>query len=126
MTPQKRLDQLEPLFAKILAKEDEISAELERVSAQVRQLILTTVEAATTQSDNIQFLLREQAEIKSDLSQLKAEMSQLKAEMVDLNVKITRIETEIAQLRAEINGRLNRIEDMVVAIYQAIQKPSGN
>ncbi len=119
MTPQKRLDQIEPLFAEMLAKQDETSAKVERVSAQVRQLTLTVVEVSTVQGDNIQFLLREQAELKTELTQLKAEMA-------ELNVKIAHVEREITQLRAELNGRLGRIEDMVVAIYQTIQKPSGN
>ena len=119
MTPQERLDQLEPLLAEVLAKQDENSAKIERVSAQVRQLILTTVDAATNQSDNIQFLLSEQADLKDRVTRLDAEIALLKAEIASLKA-------EIVSLKNETNQRLDRIENMVVAIYQAVQKPSGN
>ena len=108
MTPQKRLDQLEPLLAEHSAQLDLHTAQLHRIGHHIQQI----GEAIATQSDNIGFLLREQADLKDRVIRLEAGVASLKAEIVSF--------------KNETNQRLDRIEDMVVAIYQAIQKPSGN
>ncbi|OWP61613.1 hypothetical protein CDA63_18540 [Hymenobacter amundsenii] len=56
-SPEQRLDQLEPVISEQLARQDEIAAKVERVSAQVRQLTVVVTQALSAQSDNISFLL---------------------------------------------------------------------
>ena len=115
MTPQKRLDQLEPLLAEHSAQLDLHTAQLHRIGHHIQQI----GEAIATQSDNIGFLLREQADLKDRVIRLEAGVASLKAEVASLKA-------EIVSFKNETNQRLDRIENMVVAIYQAIQKPSGN
>ena len=108
MTPQKRLDQLEPLLAEHSAQLDLHTAQLHRIGHHIQPI----GEAIATQSDNIGFLLREQADLKDRVIRLETGVASLKSEIVSF--------------KNETNQRLDRIENMVVAIYQAIQKPSGN
>lgn len=60
MTPEKRLDQLEPLLAEHSAQLYLHSAQLRRIAHNIQQI----GEGMVQQSDNIAFLLREQAELK--------------------------------------------------------------
>ena len=71
MTPEKRLNQLEPVVA-------EMVAQLDRVTAQNRTLVIVVTqntEAIVTQSDNIQFLLHEVADLKTEVVDLKTEIN---------------------------------------------------
>lgn len=67
MTPEKRLDQIEPLLAEQSILLDLHTAQLRRVNANVQ----TIANATTTQSDNIVFLLDEVAQVKGDIKQMK-------------------------------------------------------
>ena len=67
MTPEKRLDQIEPLLAEQSIQLDLHTAQLRRVSANVQ----TIANATTTQSDNIVFLLEEVAQVKGNVKQMK-------------------------------------------------------
>lgn len=71
MTPEKRLDQLEPVVAEVLAQ-------LDRVTAQNRTLSIATsqnTQAIIAQSDNIQFLLHEVADLKTTFADFKQEVN---------------------------------------------------
>ena len=122
MTPQKRLDQLEPLLAEHSAQLDLHTAQLHRIGHHIQQI----GEAIATQSDNIGFLLREQADLKDRVIRLEAGVASLKAGVASLKAEVASLKAEIVSFKNETNQRLDRIENMVVAIYQAIQKPSGN
>ncbi|MGI4740499.1 MAG: hypothetical protein ACRYG7_35445 [Janthinobacterium lividum] len=69
-TADQRLDQLEPIISELLARQDETAAKVERVSAQVRQLTITTTTALTTQSNNIEFLLVKTTQIEQRLDSM--------------------------------------------------------
>lgn len=69
-TADQRLDQLEPVISELLARQDETAAKVERVSAQVRQLTITTTTALATQSDNIEFLLVKTTQIEHRLDRV--------------------------------------------------------
>lgn len=93
MTPEKRLNQLEPVVA-------EMVAQLDRVTAQNRTLVIVVTqntEAIVTQSDNIQFLLHEVAELK----------------------------TEVGDLKTEINRRFDAVESKVDLILTILQSGNG-
>jgi copper chaperone CopZ len=84
MTPEKRLDQLEPVVAEVLAQ-------LDRVTAQNRSLAIAThqnTQAIISQSDNIQFLLREVAEVKAQVTEVKAEVAEIKVNAAAFETKI--------------------------------------
>lgn len=93
MTPEKRLNQLEPVVA-------EMVTQLDRVTAQNRTLVIVVTqntEAIVTQSDNIQFLLHEVAEMK----------------------------TEVGDLKTEINRRFDAVESKVDLILTILQSGNG-
>lgn len=93
MTPEKRLNQLEPVVA-------EMVTQLDRVTAQNRTLVIVVTqntEAIVTQSDNIQFLLHEVAELK----------------------------TEVGDLKTEINRRFDAVESKVDLILTILQSGNG-
>ncbi len=130
MTPQKRLDQIEPLFAEMLAKQDETSAKVERVSAQVRQLTVTFVQVTTAQSDNIQFLLGKvqgleqgqrtleqgqqdlQSEMKQGFEQVRSEMKQ------DLEQVKEGLRAEMQQGFEQVNQRVEQVQQGLRAEMQ--------
>ncbi|MCY7357567.1 MAG: hypothetical protein LH609_08865 [Rudanella sp.] len=94
MTPEKRLNQLEPVVA-------EVSAQLDRVTAQNRTLVIVVTqntEAIITQSDNIQFLLHEVADLKTEVADLKTEVSR---RFDEVNAKVDLI----LQILQSGNGR---------------------
>ena len=100
MTPEKRLNQLEPVVA-------EMVAQLDRVTAQNRTLVIVVTqntEAIVTQSDNIQFLLHEVAELKTEVGDLK---------------------TEVGDLKTEINRRFDAVESKVDLILTILQSGNG-
>ncbi len=65
MTPEKRLDEIEPILG-------EIAAQIRRVAAGIGSL----VSAVSEQSDNITFLLEGQADHKERLARIEAEQTQ--------------------------------------------------
>ncbi len=99
MTPEKRLNQLEPLVA-------EISAQLDRVTAQNRQIVLVVtqlVESVAQQSDTIHFLLREQIQIKTDVAELKTDVAELKTDVSDLKIDISDLKTGQISLSQKVD-----------------------
>ncbi len=72
MTPDRRLDQLEPLMAEHSAQLDLHTAQLRRIAGGI-QLV---TESISQQSDNVTFLLKQQAEMKGDLEQIKQVQTQ--------------------------------------------------
>jgi chromosome segregation ATPase len=71
MTPDRRLDQIEPLLAEHSAQLDLHTAQLRRIAHGIQSI----TEAISHQSDNITFLLQEQTQIKDDIEQIKQEQS---------------------------------------------------
>ncbi len=72
MTPDRRLDQLEPLMAEHSAQLDLHTAQLRRIARGI-QLV---TESINQQSDNITFLLKQQVEMKGDLEQIRQVQAQ--------------------------------------------------
>lgn len=97
MTLEQRLNQIEPLLAEHSVQLDLHTAQLLRIAYGIQ----TITESIVKQSDNVTFLLEEVAEMRSEIGAIKAETAEVKADV-------------------------SQIKDIVVAIYQAIQKPSGN
>lgn len=83
MTPDRRLDQIESLMAEHGAQLDLHTAQLRRIASGI-QLITNSIDQ---QSDNITFLLKEQAEMKSDITQMK----QMQAEQGETLIAILNI-----------------------------------
>ncbi len=104
MTPDKRLDQLEPIIGEFAAQLDLHTAQLRRANTG----IVTLIETTTQQSDDIAFLLRKQAEHSEQLAKLITGQAALEAG------------------QAAINARLDGFQQTLVAILNAVQKPSGN
>lgn len=104
MTPDKRLDQLEPVIGEFAAQLDPHTAQLRRVNTGIATLIETT----SHQSDDINFLLRGQADQREQMAKLVAGQAALEAG------------------QAAINERLDGFGQMLTAILNAVQKPSGN
>ena len=105
MTPEKRLNQLEPIMA-------EVSAQVDRVTAQNRQLITTV----TQQSDDIQFLLRETSVIKQDVQFLLRETSVIKQDVSETKVDVSEMKVDISELK---KGQ-SRLEQDVSGLNQKI------
>ncbi len=87
MTPEKRLDQLEPIVAEVLAQLDRVTAQNRKLTIGVSQ----NTEAIIMQSDNIQFLLREVGDLKTEVGDLKIDVNHRFDAMdskVDLILKI--------------------------------------
>ena len=92
MTPEERLNQLEPIMA-------EVSAQVDRVTAQNRQLINTV----TQQSDDIQLLLRETSVIKQDVSETKVDVSEMKVDISELKKGQSRLEQDVSGLNQKLD-----------------------
>lgn len=104
MTPDKRLDQLEPVIGEFAAQLDLHTAQLRRVNAG----IATLIETVSRQSDDITFLRRGQADQREQLIKVNTELTEVKAGQVALN------------------ERLDSIGQLITAVLNAVQKPSGN
>ncbi|MDQ2793352.1 MAG: hypothetical protein M3Y12_05005 [Bacteroidota bacterium] len=83
MTADDRLDQLEPLLSEALTVLDRHTYQLKQLSASVGQL----TNAVVQQGDNISFLLREQAAIKTDMAGMKTDMAGVSGKL-DLLVQL--------------------------------------
>lgn len=100
MTPEKRLNQLEPVVA-------EMVAQLDRVTAQNRALAIgvsQNTEAIIAHSDTIRFLLHEVADLKTEVADLK---------------------TEVVDLKTEVNRRFDAVESKVDLILTILQSGNG-
>jgi len=95
MTPDRRLDQLEPLMAEQSAQLDLHTAQLRRIATGI-QLITDSIHQ---QSDNISFLLNQQAGMKSDIAQIKSDVAELKSELANLQSDMTESKAGITELK---------------------------
>ena len=111
MSPEKRLDQLEPVIGEMAAQLDLHTAQLRRVTTG----ITTIMEIVSRQSDDIIFLLKGQAQMKTDIAEMKTGIAETKIEIYEIRTDIT-----------QINNKLDGVEQMVTAILNAVQKPTGN
>ena len=118
LTPDKRLDQLEPIIGEFAAQLDLHTAQLRRANTGIVMLIETT----TNQSDNITFLLRGQLEHKERLAEIKTDIAELKTDVVELKADVAKINDRLDG----IDNRLDGMSQTLTAILNAVQKPSGN
>ena len=111
MTPDKRLDQLEPVLSEVVAQLDLHTTQLRRANNN----IVTLIETVTRQSDDISFLLQGQAELREQVGGLTAGQTGLIAG-----------QTALEAGQAAINERLDGFGQTLTAILNAVRKPSGN
>ena len=89
----------------------EMSAQLDRVIAQNRQLVVAVSQIAdsiVTQSDNTQFLLHEVADLKTEMRDLKTEVHDFKTEV---NVQFSEVNTKVDGVNAKV--------DLILQILQS-------
>jgi ActR/RegA family two-component response regulator len=77
MTPDRRLDQLEPVMGEMAAQLDLHTAQLKRIAIGVS----TITAAIGEQSDNITFLLTGQANLRTEVAEMKAEQQGVKHQL---------------------------------------------
>ena len=111
MSPETRLDQLEPVIGEMVAQLALHTAQLRRANTG----ITTVMEIVSRQSDDVTFLLKGQAQMRTDITEMKTDITEMRTD-------ITEIRTDITQ----INNKLDGVEQIVTAILNAVQKPSGN
>ena len=87
MTADDRLDQLEILLSESMTILDRHTAQLKQLSNAVSQLSTLAVH----QSDNISFLLKEQAEMRAEQAEIRAEQAIMQTGMVGIDSKIDQI-----------------------------------
>ncbi len=91
MTPDDRLNQLEPLVSEALAILDRHTAQLKQHTGLLNQLLTI----AGQHSDTLGFILQEQAEMKAQLGSVQAEQAEMKVQLghmqTDINGKLTLI-----------------------------------
>lgn len=122
MTADDRLDQLEPLVAESLAVLDRHTAQLKQLGAAVLRLdgkVTSLAVAVAKQSDDINFLLREQAGMKTDVATLKTDVADLKTDVATLKTDVADLKTDVG----EIKTRLNTMDTKFELIIQLLQKP---
>ena len=118
MTPDKRLDQLEPVIGEFAAQLDLHTAQLRRANTG----IVTLIETTTQQSDDIAFLLRGQAEQREQIATLIAGQAEQREQIATLIAGQATLEAG----QAAINERLDGFGQTLMTILNAVQKPSGN
>lgn len=77
MTPDRRLDQLEPAMGEALAQLDLHTAQLKRIAGGIG----TVTGAIVEQSENITFLLSKVADISTEITEIKTEQQAQKQQL---------------------------------------------
>ncbi len=111
MTPEKRLNQLEPVVAEVLAQMD-------RVTAQNRQIITTVIQ----NSDDIQFLLRETSVIKQDVSDLKEGQIRLEQDVSGLKQDVSGLKQDVSGLKQDVSGLKQDVSGLKQGMSELGQK----
>jgi hypothetical protein len=96
MTPERRLDQLEPAIGEALAQLDLHTAQLKRIAGNIG----TVTGAIVEQSENITFLLTRVATISTEIAEMKTEQ-QAQRQQFD------RIESQNTLILNILQGRSN-------------------
>jgi uncharacterized phage infection (PIP) family protein YhgE len=129
MTPNNRLDQIEPVLGEVIAQQNLHAAQLRRANAN----IVTLIETVTQQSDDITFLLKGQAELQTGQAELQtgqAELqtgqAELQAGQAELQAGQAELHTKIDSFQAENRAKFDQMQQTLSAILNAVQKPSGN
>ena len=132
MSPEKRLDQLEPVIGEMAAQLDLHTAQLRRVTTG----ITTIMEIVSRQSDDITFLLKGQAQMRTDITEMRTDITGLRTDIIGMKTDIIGMKTDITDIRTnitgvktditQINSKLDGVEQIVTAILNAVQKPKGN
>ncbi len=84
MTPEKRLDQLEPVMADMLQKQDLLARKQEQIYQQNRELAKMHFDLVISQS---QLSIRLE-KVEADVVQLKTDVAQLKTDVAEVNSKL--------------------------------------
>ncbi len=74
-------------------------ADLERSTAELRQLLHAAAAAVATNEVAIAELAKDMAEVKADVAQLKADVAQLKADVAQLKADVAGLKAEFADMR---------------------------
>ncbi|WP_310392730.1 hypothetical protein [Hymenobacter sp.] len=122
MTADERLDQLEPL----------LSGALRILDQHTNQLNLLTA-AATEQSSNLLFVLRQQAEMDTRLGGVETRLGGMDTKLDEMGVRLRIVETQLGGLslrfitlaneQAEMKGQLGGITGKLDQIMDLLQKP---
>jgi uncharacterized phage infection (PIP) family protein YhgE len=122
MTPNNRLDQIEPVLGEVIAQQNLHAAQLRRANAN----IVTLIETVTQQSDDITFLLKGQAELQTGQAELQTGQAELQAGQAELQAGQAELHTKIDSFQAENRAKFDQMQQTLSAILNAVQKPSGN
>jgi phage terminase small subunit len=114
MTPEKRLDQVEPVIGEILKGQDEHTAQnreilyrQDELTGQIREVTRLIIESAVTQSRT-----------KRDLTeQIKKSETQLTERIDGLGERISTLESGQTELNAKVAG-LDMKVDLILRILQ--------
>ncbi|GGE98725.1 hypothetical protein [Hymenobacter cavernae] len=100
MTPDERLDQLEPLLAETMAILDQHTALHRQTQAQIKQVIGLVGQ----QSSNISFLLTGQAALQTTVADMQTGMIAMRQDIVQLKQGQVELWTEVAGIKTEVSG----------------------
>ena len=85
MSPETRLDQLEPVIGEMAAQLDLHTAQLRRANTG----ITTVMEIVSRQSDDITFLLKGQAQMRTDITGMKTDITEIRTDITRLTTNWT-------------------------------------
>ena len=115
-TADQRLDQLEPVISELLARQDETAAKVERVSAQVRQLTITTTTALATQSDNIVFLLGKTTQIEQRLDKMDQRLDKVDQRLDKVDQRLDKMDQRLDK----VDQRLDKMDQQLGQLGQQL------
>ena len=107
MTADQRLDQLEPLVSQTLAVADRHTAQLRQISTTVGHLqeaVGQLLEAGQVQSNNIQFVLRELSEVRTDLDVVKHRTNGIQQNQSLTSTRIGDMENAVSLMGIQVTG----------------------
>ena len=107
MTADQRLDQLEPLVSQTLAVADRHTAQLRQISTTVGHLQEAAshlLEAGQVQSDNIQFVLRELSEVRTDLDVVKHRTNGIQQNQSLTSTRLGDLENAVSIMGSQVSG----------------------
>ena len=136
MTADQRLDQLEPLVSQTLAVADRHTAQLRQISTTVGHLqeaVGQLLEAGQVQSNNIQFVLRELSEVRTDLDVVKhrtngiqQNQSLTSTRIGDMENAVSLMGIQVTGLDAKVTGLDAKVSGLDVKMDQLLGLLGGN
>ncbi|MCF0053477.1 hypothetical protein LXM25_25625 [Dyadobacter sp. LJ53] len=103
MNADRRLDQIEPVLAELLVKQDHTDRKVDRLT----DIVLNISQVLTKQSDNVSFLLKNQLQMSGQIEKIELTINKIETRLDTMNSRFNKTDDKFDKMAETQNSILS-------------------